>query len=108
MKTDNRGMTLVEAIVAGMLMVFGTLILSTGFLAATRMMTISAAERKTADSVTATMNGGSRGSTSDTGIRKNISFSVDGFRVELKNVEMHEYCDRNNENIRFYRIQQHN
>lgn len=106
MKTDNRGMTLVEAIVASLIMVMGTLILSTGFIAATRMMSVSAAQRTTAESVTATMNGGNRGNTVDKGVRRDITFSIGGYKFDVKNAEVHEYCDSKNDNVKFYRIKQ--
>lgn len=100
---NNHGFTLVETIVASLLMVIGSLVLSTGFVAAARMLTVSTGDRQNALAVASVMNGGMREGTADTGKAVTITFSIDGIPFAYKGV-MEEYSNIEDESIAFYRI----
>ncbi|MEG1389360.1 MAG: hypothetical protein RSD07_03265 [Angelakisella sp.] len=100
---NNKGITLVETIVASLLLVMGTLILSTGFVASARMMTASGESRKAAQSVTGTMNGGGNDGTTASGKPIQIRFSAAGLDF-TSDVTMESFRSTKDEMVSFYRL----
>lgn len=100
---DSHGFTLVETIVASLLMVIGALVLSTGFIASARMMGAGTNDRHNALTVVSVMNGGVRDGTSDRGKDVTVNFSIEGIDFTYRGI-LQQYANREDESITFYRI----